>query len=125
MKQCEYCGKDISYHDQYCSDECQIAANQYYSKTEKFAKPFMVVNTVCVFGIPVGIFLMSVQRMIGASVAATSCVVLGIMLLFFPFATDGMIRKFKIGKATRVTRIIGICTIVLGIAVAGLAFFLR
>ena len=78
MKQCEYCGKNISYHDQYCSDECQIAANQYYSKTEKFAKPFMVVNTVCVFGIPVGIFLMSVQRMIGASVAATSCVVLGI-----------------------------------------------
>lgn len=125
MKQCEYCGKSISYHDQYCSDECQIAANQYYSKTEKFAKPFMIVNTVCVFGIPIGIFLMSIQRMVGASVAAACCVILGIMLLIFPFATDGMIRKFKIGMATRVTRIVGICTIVLGIAVAGLAYFLH
>lgn len=125
MKQCEYCGKNISYHDQYCSDECQIAANQYYGKTEKFAKPFMIVNTVCVFGIPIGIFLMSIQRMIGASVAAACCVILGIMLLIFPFATDGMIRKFKIGMATRVTRIVGICTIVLGIAVAGLAYFLH
>ena len=125
MKQCEYCGKAISYHEQYCSDECQIAANQYYSRTEKFSKPFMVVNTVCVFGIPVGIFLMSVQRLVGASVAAASCVLLGIMLLFFPCATDGMIRKVKITKATRVTRIIGICTIVLGFAIVGLAYFLH
>ena len=59
MKQCEYCGKEISYHELYCSDDCQIKANRFYERSEKFSKPFTVVNTACVFGIPVGLFLMS------------------------------------------------------------------
>lgn len=33
MKKCEFCGKQISYFDQYCDDECHIKANKFYEKT--------------------------------------------------------------------------------------------
>ena len=83
MKQCEYCGKEISYHELYCSDDCQIKANRFYERSEKFSKPFTVVNTACVFGIPVGLFLMSFLKLLGTVVASGSCIVLGLMLLIF------------------------------------------
>ncbi len=120
MKQCEYCGKEISYHELYCSDDCQIKANRFYERSEKFSKPFTVVNTACVFGIPVGLFLMSFLKLLGTVVASGSCIVLGLMLLIFPLPTEGMIKKYKIIKALKIVRILGIAVIVLGLFIAGL-----
>ena len=59
MKQCEYCGKEISYHELYCSDDCQIKANRFYERSEMFSKPFTVVNTECLVGFSVGVVRMS------------------------------------------------------------------
>ena len=127
MKQCEYCGKEISYHELYCSDDCQIKANRFYERrnrfyerSEKFSKPFTVVNTACVFGIPVGLFLMSFLKLLGTVVASGSCIVLGLMLLIFPLPTEGMIKKYKIIKAVKIVRILGIAVIALGLFIAGL-----
>ncbi|MBR1482091.1 MAG: DUF2116 family Zn-ribbon domain-containing protein [Ruminococcus sp.] len=123
MKQCDFCGKEITYHEQYCSDDCQLHANRFYERTEKFAKLFTGVNVVCIFGIPVGLFLMSVVRPVGTALAAGSCILLGLILLIFPFPTEGMIKKFKISKSIRITRFIGLGVIALGLLVAGLTTF--
>lgn len=124
MKKCEYCAKEISYYDQYCSDECQIKANKHYELSDKFAKIFLVINVIGVFGIPVGLFLMSISKYVGAVVASGSCVLLGIMLIFLPFPTESMIKKFKIKKAMTITRIVGIAVVALGCAIAGMITFL-
>lgn len=124
MKKCEYCAKEISYYDQYCSDECQIKANRHYELSDKFAKIFLVINVIGVFGIPVGLFLMSISKYVGAVVASGSCVVLGIMLICLPFPTESMIKKYKIKKAMTITRIVGIAVVALGCAIAGMVTFL-
>ncbi len=49
MKKCEYCAKEISYHQQYCDDDCHRRANQYYENCDRFSKLFMGVNVVCAF----------------------------------------------------------------------------
>ncbi len=123
MKKCDYCAKEISYFDQYCSDDCHIRANKYYETEEKFGKIFSVINAICVFGIPVGIFLFSFAKLVGALIAAGSCVILGIMLILLPFPTEGMISKFKLKKAMKITRIVGIVVIGLGFLIIGFLFF--
>lgn len=123
MKKCDYCAKEISYFDQYCSDDCHIRANKYYEAEEKFGKIFSVINAICVFGIPVGIFLFSFAKLVGALIAAGSCVILGIMLILLPFPTEGMISKFKLKKAMKITRIVGIVVIGLGFLIIGFLFF--
>ena len=35
MKKCEFCGKEISYFDMYCQDECQENANKFYDLRDK------------------------------------------------------------------------------------------
>ena len=124
MKKCEYCAKEISYHEQYCGDDCQIKANRYYENSERFAKLFMVVNVVCVFGIPVGLFILSVVKNVGAAIAGGSCALLGLMLLIFPFPTEGMVKKFGIKKAQIITRIVGLACFVLGLLIVGMLTFL-
>ncbi|MDO4830758.1 MAG: hypothetical protein Q4A46_04710 [Clostridia bacterium] len=123
MKKCDYCAKEISYFDQYCSDDCHIRANKYYETEEKFGKIFSVINAICVFGIPVGIFLFSFAKLVGALIAAGSCVILGIMLILLPFPTEGIISKFKLKKAMKITRIVGIVVIGLGFLIIGFLFF--
>ena len=107
MKKCEFCGKQISYFDQYCDDECHIKANKFYEKGERFGKLFAVINMICVFGIPIGLFMLSFAREVGLTVALASCVILGIMLIILPFPTENMISKLKIRKAVKITRMIG------------------
>ena len=99
MKKCDYCAKEITYFEQYCSDECQRRANKYYETSEKYGKLFSVINVICVFGIPVGLFLFPFSKSVGTVLASVCCVVLGIMLLFLPFPTEGMISKLKLQKS--------------------------
>ncbi|SCX23171.1 hypothetical protein SAMN02910436_01774 [Ruminococcaceae bacterium P7] len=124
MKKCEYCAKEISYHQQYCGDDCHRRANQYYENCDRFSKLFMGVNVVCVFGIPAGLFILSVVKIVGAVIAGGSCAMLGLMLLIFPFPTEGMVKKFGIKKARSVTRIVGIACFALGLLIVGMLAFL-
>ena len=124
MKKCEFCGKQISYFDQYCDDECHIKANKFYEKSERFSKVFSIINGICVFGIPVGLFLISFSRSVGLTVALASCIILGIMLIILPFPTENMISKFKIQKAVKITRIIGCAVIFIVLLIIPLSFII-
>ena len=115
MKKCDYCGKEISYFEQYCGDDCQRNANNFYEFRDKYTKIFSILNIIGVFGIPVGIFLFSMINSIGATLVASSLTILGITIMLLPFPTDNMISKSKIQKAVKQTRIIGIILLVLGI----------
>ncbi len=123
MKKCEFCAKEISYFDQYCSDECHANANRYYEACEKYGHVFSIINGICVFGIPVGIFLFPFAKTFGAIIATLCCVVLGIMLILLPFPTDTMISKHKLQKAMKMTRIVGVMVIVLGFLILGFLYF--
>ncbi|MBQ1506878.1 MAG: hypothetical protein IIZ36_00445, partial [Ruminococcus sp.] len=84
MKKCDYCAKEISYFDQYCSEDCQENTNRYYETLDKFGKLFSVVNVICIFGIPIGLFLFSFSKTVGAAIASICCMILGILLLLLP-----------------------------------------
>ena len=47
LKKCDYCAKEISYFEQYCSEECHGNANKYYETTEKYGKLFSIINMIC------------------------------------------------------------------------------
>lgn len=115
MKKCDYCAKEITYFEQYCDDDCHANANKFYELRERFEHFFSIINSICVFGIPIGIFVFSFARTLGMIVAVISFLVLGIMLILLPFPTDNMISKYKIKKAVKITRYIGIAVITLGI----------
>ncbi len=116
MKKCEYCAKEISYFEQYCDEDCYANANKFYELRERFEHIFSIVNGICVFGIPIGIFLFSFLRTAGMIITLLSCLVLGIMLILLPFPTENMISKHKIQKSVKITRYIGFAVLVFGIA---------
>jgi hypothetical protein len=123
MKKCEYCAKEISYFEQYCDEDCHAKANKFYDLRERFEKIFSLIDGICVFGIPVGLFLFSFMRTAGLILTVASCVVLGIMIILLPFPTDNMISKFKIQKAVKITRFIGLAVIALGFVAFIFMFF--
>lgn len=122
MKRCEYCGKEISYFEQYCDENCQMNANKFYEKKERFTGIFSFLCAVCVIAIPIGIFMFSFLRDIGAITVISSCFILALLLFLLPFPTDDMISKHKIKKAVKMTKIVSY--IVFGIGVAFLIFSL-
>ena len=122
MKKCEYCAKEISYHEFYCSDECQNAANAFFEMREKFQKPFSVINAIFVIAIGICIFLYAFSSNIGAVGAAVSMLILGVMYFFLPFPPDIMIHKYKLKKAILITKIIAGILFLLGVIVLILHF---
>lgn len=114
MKKCDYCAKEISYHELYCGDACQNSANAFYDLREKFQKPFSVINGIFVIAIGVCIFLYSFLPDVGAVGAGGSLVILGIMYFFLPFPPDVMIRKYKLKKSVKITKIIAGAIFALG-----------
>lgn len=116
MKKCEYCAKEISYHEMYCGDECQNGANNFYDMRDKIEKAMAVINGICVMSIGIGIFIFSLFREIGSFMVAIPLVILGILYFFFPVPADTMIQKHKIKKSVKITRIIGLVLLILGIA---------
>ena len=115
MKKCDYCGKEISYMEQYCDESCHRKALKYYELHEKFSKLFSFINIVCIFGIPVGLFILSFAPDVGFSILAFSVAIEGLIILLLPFPVENMITSMKIKKAMNVTRIIGAAFMVLGI----------
>ena len=114
MKKCEYCAKEISYHEMYCGDECQNSANKYYELRDKFQKPYAVINGIFVIAIGICIFLYSFLRDVGAIGCAASLLILGVMYYFLPFPPDVMIQKYKLKKSIKFTKIIAAVIFLLG-----------
>lgn len=123
MKKCEYCAKEISYFEQYCDTECHAKANKFYETRERFEKLFSLINGICVFGIPVGLFMFSFLRTAGMITTVLSFLVLGTMLILLPFPTENMISKYKLKKAIKICRYVGAAVIALGILAFVFMFF--
>lgn len=122
MKRCDYCGKEITYFEQYCCDECQKKTLDFYDYQAKYSKFFGIVNAICVFAIPVGLFMFSLRNSIGFTMISFAVAVLGLMILIFPFPVENMITSMKMKKAINVTRIIGGALLLIGIVLVVLDF---
>jgi predicted nucleic acid-binding Zn ribbon protein len=120
MKRCDYCGKEISYFDQYCNEECHAKANKFYEKRERFTNVFSILCAVSVMAVALGLFIFSFLHDFGTIMVVGSCTVLAVLLYLLPFPTDDMISKHKIQKAVKITRIVSY--IVFGIGIAFLIF---
>ncbi len=99
----------------YCSDQCQNGANDFYDMREKIEKVMAIINGVCVMSIGIGLFVFSFIRDVGSFMVAIPLVILGILYIFFPVPADVMIQKHKIEKSVKITRIIGIIMLALGV----------
>lgn len=117
MKKCDYCAKEISYFDQYCDEECEKKALDFYSLRERYTKVFSVLNIIGVFGIPVGLFLSAIDALIGFSLTSFSFALVGLTIVFLPFPVENMISSMKIKKAVFATRLIGAGFILIGIVI--------
>ena len=109
MKKCDYCAKEITYFEQYCCEECERKTVRYHLFNERFSKLFLIVNTICVFGIPVGL--------------AVTPIFTSMAMMILPFPTEGMIRKHKLKKAINISRIFGGAVMLLGVAILMLLIF--
>lgn len=115
LKNCEYCNKEISYHQQYCCDDCEKAALNFYQTRERFTKIYSVFNGIFVLCIGIGIFLFSFTQLTGSIMVTTALFALGIMNILLPFPAEIMIHKFKLKKAITLSRYIGYIVLFLGI----------
>lgn len=123
LKKCEYCSKEISYHEIYCCDECQNKANDFYDMREKITTIMSIINGVGVMSIGIGLFVFSFFREVGTFMITIPLVILGLLYTFFPVPADVMIQKNKIEKAQKTTRIIGLIMLIVGIIATIFAIF--
>ena len=123
LKKCEYCAKEISYHDIYCCDDCQNKANDFYDMREKITTIMSIINSISVMSIGIGLFVFSFYKEIGAFMVAIPLVILGLLYILFPVPADVMIEKNKIQKAQRITGFIGLVMLILGIIATVFAIF--
>lgn len=115
MKKCEYCAKEISYHDLYCCEDCENKATEYFAKRAKLQTLISAVNIVGTCMIAVGIFLFAITNLVGALLMATGSLSVGIMTLLLPCPTDNMIKKNKLKKAMSFVRLFSIVLFAFGI----------
>lgn len=124
MKECKYCGREISYHQMYCDDICAKPAEDFFQFRNRFTKVFSILNVICVFSIPIGIFLFPIIGLPGIYLALSGTGLIGFVLIIFPFPTEGMISKFKIKKAIGLSRGIGAGLIILSAVSLAIVLFL-
>ena len=118
MKKCDYCGKQISYSEQYCSGECESNALKYYRLESKHKGIFGAINIICIVSIVFACFAgLIVSPKIGGAAVSACLAVLGITVIALPMATLNLIKKLKIKKAVLITRIFGAFLVALGILV--------
>ncbi len=123
MKQCPYCGKEISYHEMFCSDECEQKNRQFYEMRDRYSKLFAVINGIFVMMIGISIFAYSFLPEYGAYGVAGSLMILSVMYFFLPFPPDVMIHRYKLEKSLKLCRIISLVLMGLGVIVLLLHLF--
>ena len=116
MKRCDYCGKEISYHLQYCCDECSENALNFYKNEKRFKNIFGFINVISIVSLMIACFIaLLFSAKIALITAGIALLVMGIGVFSFPMPTLNQLKKQKIKKAIFSTRIIGIILAVLGI----------
>ncbi len=122
MKRCQYCAKEISYHEMYCSKECEKLSEEYYHRRVKFQKLISICYITGTCSIALAIFLFPLVNILGAALGIYGGFSTGIITLFLPTATDNIIEKHKILKSMKTVRIFGLILVALGIAATVLLF---
>lgn len=115
MKKCEFCGKEISYFDQYCNEECESNAKRFYSYRLKSSKIFSAVSILLMIGVAVGGFMFLFGVSFANIIMFASAALLGAVLIVFPFGTDGMLKKYGIKHSSSLIKKTGIVICSLGV----------
>lgn len=115
MKTCEYCAKEISYHEMFCSESCEKEHEEYFRKRGKFQKLISIINIVGTFAIGLGIFLYALQNLVGAVMITYGTLSIGILTAIIPAPLDNMVKQYKLKKALKFTRYFGFILIAIGI----------
>ncbi|MGN0550641.1 MAG: hypothetical protein ACI4I4_02230 [Acutalibacteraceae bacterium] len=118
MKKCYYCGKEISYYEQYCCDECEKQANKVFRLNNSKKGIFGVFNIIGFFCICIGLFWSMFQPNVGLYILSAALLLVGALFSLLPFGTAGMIEKFQVKKTVQITRIIGIIILIIGLILA-------
>ncbi len=115
MKRCEYCAKEIGYHDLYCCAECEEKAAEYFTKRSKLQSLISAINIIGTCMIAIGIFLFAITNIVGGLLMAAGSFSVGIMTLLLPCPTDNMIKKSKLKKAMGFVRLFSLVLFAFGI----------
>ena len=115
MKKCEFCGKEISYFDQYCNETCEIDAKHFYSYRLKSSKVFSAVSILLMLGVAIGGFMFLFGISFATIIMFASIALLGALLIIFPFGTEGMLKKHGIKHGCLLIKKIGAVICVLGV----------
>lgn len=101
---CLYCGKETQ--KDYCSQECQQKAEQYYQNQRKDMPVFAVVALIA---IGMALLWNSPYR------TTLSLILLGLDFIIFPFTKASTIRRSGIQKSMTIARCIGGIALLFGI----------
>lgn len=104
---CGFCGKETN--KEYCSFECKKGYLDYFDEEDKFKshrKPTMIASVV--ISIPLIVLFLG----LGVTVMTS---LLGITLIRYPFALDGMKKKMPPKKAKQTMQLMGVLLIIIGL----------
>lgn len=125
MKQCDYCGKPIDYHHQYCCEECEKNAIHYYNRERRSEKLISFVNIISFFGVIAGCIIAAIYSgKIGCFVCAPLLALLGCVYFICPFAPENITKKYKIIRAQKFIRLFAIIFLAIAVILLALAIFL-
>ncbi|HHZ06514.1 MAG TPA: DUF2116 family Zn-ribbon domain-containing protein [Clostridiales bacterium] len=125
MKKCEYCGKEISYQQQYCDDVCEQTAKRYYRTMRNKGKLFSVINFCCLLGLIIaGFWAVLSPSEIPAFLAGVVLILMGLLYFLLPFGTPEQIKKRQIKNNVNMIKTIGIAVFVIGVILIGCGLFL-
>lgn len=115
MKTCDYCAKEISYHEMYCCEECEKKHIEYFAKRTKLQKLLSALNILGTCSIAVGIFIYALHNIVGSMMVACGTLAVGLITTLLPTPTDNIIKKYKIKKAVKLIRYFGFVLLAIGI----------
>lgn len=114
MKKCEYCSKEISYHEQYCSENCEIEAKKFYTYRNSRSGLFTALSITFMICTAVGGFMYLFGLSWATCIMTFSLMCLGVTIILFPYGTEEMIKKHGIKHCAELIKKIGIVVAVVG-----------
>lgn len=102
---CQYCGKILVHHQQFCDDHCARKYDQRIAKDHSKIKYFLAGIMIGVIALFIGAFSQD------DFYVAIGMMVIGITITVLPLATPDTIRLHGYRKARMIGRILGILCI--------------